>query len=112
MGKYAIRQPFAVHLEVINDVEKPDGQKVRQRTQQSFFPGQPIELTDVQAIEHLHKLEPADPAATKFLKEFHAKQDAQLAAREDDGPTIDERIASAVNDALVKAGVLKITPPK
>ena len=106
MAKYNIRQPFAVHLEVVTDVVKPDGRKVRQRTQQSYFPGQAIEFTDDQALEHLHKLEPADPAAEKFLKGFNARQDEVRAAREDrDSSALDDRIAAAVADALAKAGI-------
>ena len=106
MAKYNIRQPFAVHLDVVTDVVKPDGRKVRQVTKQSYFPGQSIEFTDLQALAHLHKLEPADADAEKFLKAYHAAQDKMRAARDDaSGPSIDDRIAAAVADALAKAGI-------
>jgi hypothetical protein len=105
MAKYNIRQPFAIHLEVITDTVRPDGAKMRQRTQQSYFPGQELELTNEQALEHLHKLEPADAAANKFLTAFHAKQEAAAAARQaqDEGPTVAQQIIQA----LVEAGVIK-----
>jgi hypothetical protein len=104
MAKYNIRQPFAIHLEIVTDTETPNGAKMRQRTQQSFFPGQPIELNDDQALEHLHKLEPACPESKKFLAAYHAKQDAAAASRlvVDEGPTVAEQIIAA----LVAAGVI------
>lgn len=103
MAKYNIRQPFAVHLEIFTDTVRPDGTKMRQRTQQSFFPGQSVELTDAQALEHLHKLEPADPAATKFVGAYHARQDAIADARQAaEGPSIGELVAAAVSAELAK----------
>lgn len=109
MSKYNIRPPFAVHLEQINEVKQPGGAVVRQRTAQSFFPGAPVELSDADALVHLHKLEPADEASKKFLGDFHAKQARALAARSasDGGPSLAEEVSAAVVSALIAAGVIQ-----
>lgn len=104
MAKYNIRQPFAVHLVLVTEEKQQNGQVIKRRNEQSFFPGQPVELDDKQVLEHLHKLEPADAAATKFLQGYNAKQAELMAARvQDDG--LDEKIATAVAAALKAAGV-------
>lgn len=108
MAKYSIRQPFAVHLETMTDTQKGDGTTVKTRNQQSFFPGQPIELTDADAMAHFHKLEPADAESKKLFDAFHKRQSDAIKSR-DPEDNLDDRIAAAVAaavaDALAKAGV-------
>jgi hypothetical protein len=105
MAKFNIRQPFAVHLEKFVDNVEPNGTKTRRRLAQSFFPGQEVELTEDEALAHLHKLEPADAASTKFFKAYHDNQAQMIAARQpqEDGPSIDERIAAAVDERIADA---------
>ena len=109
MSKYNIRPPFAVHLEKITETEQPGGSKIRQRTAQSFFPGQPVELSDNDAMTHLHKLEPADSGAKKLIDEFHEFQARAAAARSgaNSGPSLAQEVSAAVVNSLIAAGVIK-----
>ncbi len=81
-GRYRIRdERFAVHLEKIVAVDGPNGTKGKRRVEQSHFAGAPIELEDVDAISHVHKLEPIDEAAKKLFADFYARQDRAQAGR-------------------------------
>ena len=62
--KFKIRAGFI--LTRIDQVQLDDDKFVEQAT--NGYPGQTIDLTAEQAIEHLHMLEPADKEAAKFVE--------------------------------------------
>jgi hypothetical protein len=110
MSKYVIRAPFSVHLVRFETVK--EGEQTRKyRREQSYFHGpEPIELSDEDALAHMHKLEPKDDGAKKLFADFHDKQDAAIEARKaQDGNTksLAAQVSEAVVGALIAAGVIK-----
>jgi hypothetical protein len=105
---FKVRAPFTVHLERVQEIDKGNGVKLKQLNVQSTFAGNTVDLTPKEAMIHLHKLEPADAQAHKFLAEHHARQDAARRERQADaGPGLVEQVSAAVVAALVAAGVIK-----
>jgi hypothetical protein len=113
-SKYTIRAPFAVHLVHTSTVEDHDGRKRLVRKEESFFhsDGKPIELSNADALAHMHKLEPADDASRQLFQEFHDKQERARAARQaQDGSgnkSLGAQVSEAVVGALIAAGVVKV----
>jgi len=110
MAKYTIRDPrFAVHLEKIKESRLPNGKLTRSREQDSKYFGEMLELTDAEAMAHLHKLAPADEAAQQLFADFYATQEADRRAR-NPTPVANSQagdIAAAVVQALAQAGVVR-----
>lgn len=105
-----VRQPFSVHLEKILETEAQNGTVTREKVVTPHFSNKnksPIDLSPEDVLIHLHKLEPVDDEAKKFFAAYHAEKDRGLATTQVDGPTSEERVASAVIAALVTAGVIK-----
>jgi hypothetical protein len=111
MAKYTVRAPFAIHLQWVEKTKDANGTERKTLREQSYFNGPtPIELTDADALKHMHKLEPADDAAKKLFGDYHDKQDEAIAARQaQDGNTksLAAQVAEAVVGALIAAGVIK-----
>jgi hypothetical protein len=109
MAKYSIRQPFAIHLDKVTERPGPDGKPIRTKNVDSHFAGESIELTDAQALAHLHKIESADGAAKQFLDAYHAEQAKNIAARvATTGPSLAQEVSAAVVAALAAAGVIDV----
>ncbi len=110
MAKYQIRQPFSIHLEKVETVRQPGGGTIKQRSTQSHFSPNVVELDDADAKAHMHKLEPKD-AAARELFDAHYREQADAAKARDrkasGGISLEERVASAVVQALAGAGVIK-----
>jgi hypothetical protein len=109
MGLFRIRAPFAVHLAWFDTV--PDGKTSRRvRREKSHFHGEdPVELSDTDAIAHMHKLEPVDAAAVKLFGDFYDRQAALIAARQGPAPgqSLAQEVTGAVIGALIGAGLIK-----
>ncbi len=65
--KFNVRPGFVVHHVTYVEVQQ-NGNTVRQEQQNSYWEGQTVDFTADEARQHLHKLEPADKAATAFLE--------------------------------------------
>lgn len=105
-----IRQPFSVHLEKVLETEANNGTVTREKVVTPHFSNKnksPIDLSPEDVLIHLHKLEPVDDEAKKFFAAYHAEKDKARGTTQADGPTSEERVASAVIAALVAAGVIK-----
>jgi hypothetical protein len=59
--KFTVREGLVIHDTRIVDV---GGKKTEQTN--SYYEGDDVDFDDVTALKHLHKLEPADKAATAF----------------------------------------------
>jgi hypothetical protein len=102
MAKYIVRPPFAVHLAWF-ETQEVGGQKRKIRREQSYFYSKdPVELNDVDAIEHMHKLEPVDAAAKKLFGDLNdAKDEARTGRQSQDGNG--KSIATQVTEAMIAA---------
>jgi hypothetical protein len=107
--KFKIRKPFSIHIETVVQRTRADGKKFREPKVVSHFAddGDPIELTEEQALAHLHKLAPYDDAAKAFIDKFYADQAAARAHLTPAPQSLHAEIAAAVTAALVSAGVVK-----
>lgn len=98
--KFKVRTGFVVHLTTVKTVA---GEK--QETTSTYSEGEELNIGEAEARLHLHKLEPADPAAKKFVDGFvlpNTPAEAAPAAGVDQAA-----IAAGVTDALIKAGLVK-----
>ncbi len=111
MAKYIVRKPFAVHLAWFEDQDMGDGKTRKIRREQSYFHGpSPVELSNADAMLHMHKLEPVDAAAKALFQDYHDKQEEardSRQARDGNTKTMAAQIAEAVVGALIAAGILK-----
>ena len=73
--KFTVRQGLVIHDNRMVDV---GGKKTEQTN--SYYEGDAVDFDDVTALKHLHKLEPADKAATAFCAERFANVAAPAAA--------------------------------
>lgn len=73
--KFKVRPGFVVHLSRVVEIDN-NGQIEKQVQTNSFFPnGDAFELSEADAFDHLHKLEPADKEATKWIESQFAPVD-------------------------------------
>jgi hypothetical protein len=63
--KFLVREGFVVHDTKFVTV-KQNGQDVKQEQTNTHYEGQTVDFDSVSALEHLHKLQPADKEAEKF----------------------------------------------
>jgi hypothetical protein len=108
MAQYRIRAPFSVHLERIAAVNQ-GGRVHRRRETTSHFHGSTVDLSDADAMAHMHKLEPVDETSRALFAAYHEKQAEIRAARQAaaSGPSLATEVTSAVMAALTAAGVVK-----
>lgn len=66
--KFRIRKGFVAHIPAVKD---EDGNEAKGAYTASG--GQDVELTEAEAAEHAHKLEPTDKAGAEFLAQRHVK---------------------------------------
>ncbi len=64
--KFTVREGFVVHDRKVVDI----GGK-SQVQESSYYEGQDVDFDDTTALQHLHKLEPADKKADAFLAARH-----------------------------------------
>lgn len=109
MGKYKVKDArFAVHLQKVEGREDPrTGKILKHITEQSYYAGSPFELSDEDAIAHIHKIEPIDDSAKALFKRFHDEQDRKWAARSNPTADLVETISAAVIKRLAEEGHLK-----
>lgn len=109
MAKYLIRAPFALHLVKIVPYTE-NGVQRRRFVEESFFHGpDPVELTDTQALAHMHKLEPADVVSKKLFDKYHDDQAAAIKARSaaaGNEISLAQQISAAVIGTLVELGIV------
>ena len=65
--KFTVRAGYAVVFPEMNGRNRR-GELVVTHDEKRCFAGETLELSEEQATEHLHKLEPADAAALRFLE--------------------------------------------
>jgi len=115
VSTYMIRAPFAVHLHQVKERKQPGGRILREPFTVSHFSGEdakPIELSDAEALAHIHKLEPHDDSAKALFETYHEKQRQAAEARrrqerEMQGPSLSQELALAMVSVLQEAGVIK-----
>ena len=100
--KFTVRPDYVVHLETV--VEVPvNGVLQKQVQANSFFGGQPCDLTEAQARDHAFKLHPADDESTAFLDSLVVK--SPNAAPHAGSQEFNDAVAAAVAKALAEMGV-------
>jgi len=76
--KFTVREGFVVHDTKVVTV-KQQGKSVLQPQTNTYYEGNTAELDSASALEHLHKLEPADKEAEKFVASFILKTETSNA---------------------------------
>ena len=102
--KFTVRPDFVVH-HVTRVETMQNGQTVMQEQSNSYWGGQTVDFDADEALQHAHKLEPADKDARKFLDSM-VLANAQASASGVDAATL----AAAIADALARMNT-QATPP-
>jgi len=89
--KFKVRDGFVVRIQT--RIDMPDGRIEVQET--TFYGGQPVELDAAGAEQHVHKLEPADKAASAWL-DSKAEPLTKAASDADLQALIDRAVAVAL----------------
>lgn len=69
--KFIVRNGFVVHDSKLVKIKQGD-KEVKQIQTNSHYEGQTVDFDPATALDHLHKLEPADKEAIKFAETRHA----------------------------------------
>lgn len=92
--KFRVREGFVIHdTRIVEVAGKPAEQT------NSYYEGQPVDFDEDTALKHMHKLEPEDKAAEKFLTSRHAPVSA-APVQGMDPAVLSQLIAQAVAAAL------------
>ena len=93
--KFTVREGFVIHD---TRVVEQGGKKVEQTS--SYFEGDDVDFDEATALQNLHKLEPADKAATAFVTARFAPVSPPVMAGGIDPALLPALIAQAVTAAL------------
>lgn len=108
--KFVIRSGFVVHQTKMVDVQER-GEIVQRPQTASYYEGQTVDFDKDEALDHLHKLEPADKAASAFCEALVLPpQPAPAAPGAIDQAALASAIASGVAQALAAMGLVPGKP--
>ncbi len=69
--KFKIRDGFIVHHSKLVDIDLGNGNIKQEIQTATYYQGQTVDFTVVDAEQHLHKLEPLDDAARQYVSGRH-----------------------------------------
>lgn len=107
--KFVIRAGFVVHQTKMVDVQER-GEIVQRPQSSSYYEGQTVDFDKDEALDHLHKLEPADKAAAAFCEALVLPTQPAPASGGADQAALTSAIANGVAQALVALGVVAAKP--
>lgn len=97
--KFGIREGFVVHQAKTVEV-LVNGEKMKQRQENSFYPTQELDLSADEAEDHLHKLVPIDKEAKAYCDRRTAQVSTPVEGTGMNSDTLAQIVAAAVTQAL------------
>lgn len=99
--KFKVREGFVVHHSQVVELDIGGGEVRRETQTNTYYQGQVVDFTAEEAEEHLHKLEPADKDAAKYVEaRFVPSAAPPVAAGGIDPDVFARAVAAAVAQAL------------
>lgn len=104
--KFKVREGFVVHHSKVIEIDLGGGETKKEIQTNTYYQGQNVDFTADEAEDHLHKLEPFDKEAQKYL-EGRAAPVTELPVP---GAVDAQAIAAAVAAALQALGITGAAP--
>lgn len=98
--KFKVREGFVVHHSKVIEIDLGNDEVKKETQTNTYYQGQLVDFIADEAESHLHKLEPADKEAQKYVESRFVPETAAPVAGGIDAAALAQIVAAAVSQAM------------